>query len=121
MPEQNMHDLRRLTAADLPQAMLLKQIAGWNQTEQDWLRALELEPEGCFGIERDRRVVATATTICYGRELAWIGMVLTHPEYRGQGFATRLMRRALEYIDGRHVQWTKLDATPMGSPLYRKL
>jgi GNAT superfamily N-acetyltransferase len=116
-----MHGLRLLTPADIPQAMLLKQTAAWNQTEQDWLRVLDLEPEGCFCIERDGRLVATATAVCYGRKLAWIGMVLTLPEYRGQGMAGELMRRALEFLDGRHVPWVKLDATAMGSPLYRKL
>ena len=116
-----MSDVRLLTSADIPQAMLLKQAAGWNQTEQDWLRVLELEPEGCFGIERDGRLVATTTTTCYGRELAWIGMVLTAPEFRGQGLASSLMRSALEFLDGRQIQWVKLDATSMGSGVYRKL
>ena len=116
-----MSHVRLLTSSDIPQAMLLKQTVGWNQTEQDWLRVLELEPEGCFGIEHDGRLVATATSTCYGRELAWIGMVITTPEFRGQGLASRLMRRALEYLDGRQTQWVKLDATSMGSGVYRKL
>ncbi len=112
---------RLLTVSDIPQAMLLKQHAGWNQTEEDWLRVLKLEPEGCFGIERDGKLVATATAVCYGRDLAWIGMVLAHPDYRGQGLATQLMRKALEFVDARGVQCTKLDATDMGAPLYHKL
>jgi GNAT superfamily N-acetyltransferase len=116
-----MNGLRLMTAADIPRAMLLKQAAGWNQTEHDWLRVLDLEPDGCFCIEHDGRVIATATAISYDRNLAWIGMVLTHPEYRGQGMASQLMRRALEFLDGRQEQWIKLDATAMGSPLYRKL
>jgi GNAT superfamily N-acetyltransferase len=112
---------RLLAVADVPQAMLLKEAAGWNQTEQDWLRALELEPEGCFAIDRHGRLAATATSICYGPELAWIGMVLTLPEFRGQGLARSLMERALQFLDGRGARCIKLDATSMGSPLYRKL
>ena len=116
-----MSQVRLLKSSDIPQAMLLKQTVGWNQTEQDWLRVLELEPEGCFGIEREGRLVATATSTCYGRELAWIGMVLTAAEFRGQGLASTLMRRTLEFLDGRGIQWVKLDATSMGSGVYRKL
>jgi GNAT superfamily N-acetyltransferase len=117
---QTMGQVRLLTSSDIPQAMLLKQAVGWNQTEQDWLRVLELEPEGCFGTERDGRLVATTTSTCYGRELAWIGMVITAPEFRGQGLATRLMRRTLEYLDSRQVQWVKLDATSLGRGVYLK-
>jgi GNAT superfamily N-acetyltransferase len=115
-----MSDVRLLRSSDIPQAMLLKQAVGWNQTEQDWERLLELEPEGCFGIEREGKLVATTTTTCYGRELAWIGMVITAPEFRGQGLAGTLMRRALEFLDGRQIRCVKLDATSMGSGLYRK-
>ena len=115
-----MSEVRLLTEADVPQAMLLKQAAAWNQTEQDWLRMLELEPEGCFGIAREGKLVATATAVCYGRELAWIGMVLTQPEFRGQGLASELMRAALEFLDSRRIEWVKLDATAMGEGLYRK-
>jgi GNAT superfamily N-acetyltransferase len=95
--------------------------SGWNQTEQDWRRLLALEPEGCFCMECDGVVAATTTAVCYGRELAWIGMVLTAPEYRGRGFARLLMERTLDFLAGRGVERIKLDATEMGAPLYRKL
>jgi hypothetical protein len=35
-----MSQVRLLKFADIPQAMLLKQAVGWNQTEQDWGRLL---------------------------------------------------------------------------------
>src|SRR5207245_1664402 len=100
-----MSGVRLLRPTDVPQAMRLKEAAGWNQTEDDWRRMLDLEPEGCFGIEQEGRLVATTTTICYGSRLAWIGMVLTDPEFRGRGLASRLMRRALEYLDSRGMEW----------------
>jgi GNAT superfamily N-acetyltransferase len=115
-----MSGVRRLGPPDIPGAMRLKEAAGWNQTEEDWRRILELEPEGCFGIEQDGRLVATATAICYGRELAWIGMVLTDPEFRGQGLAGQLLRQTLDFLDSRSVECVKLDATDMGRGLYRK-
>jgi GNAT superfamily N-acetyltransferase len=101
--------------------MRLSEAAGWNQTAEDWLRLLELEPEGCFGIDADGRVAASATVIAYGRELAWIGMVLTLPEYRGRGFATRLMERCLEFCQQRGIATVRLDATEQGRPVYARL
>lgn len=109
---------RMLTLSDVPGACALSQAARWNQTAADWRLAIEMNPKGCFAIEADGRVVATTTTIRYGTRLAWIGMVLTHPEYRRRGFARALMHRALDHLDG--VETVKLDATETGAPLYRQ-
>ena len=47
-------EIRLLGAGDLPAAMRLKEAAGWNQTEEDWLRLLRLEPRGCFAAAENR-------------------------------------------------------------------
>ena len=114
-------DVRLLTAADSDAVMLLSREAGWNQTAEDWLRMFALSSDGCFGIDCDERLVATATTYCYGDELAWIGMVLTAIDYRGRGLARATMQAALDFARARQVAWIKLDATDMGRPLYEKL
>src|SRR5258708_31799820 len=95
--------------------------AGWNQTAHDWRSLIELEPEGCFALEFDGRVVATATLICYGERLAWLGMVLTHVDYQRRGFARELVTRVLELADERQIQTVKLDATSQGPLLYERL
>ncbi len=112
--------LRLLRREDLADLMRLKESAGWNQTAQDWERLLELEPEGGFGMERDGVLVATATALAYGQDLAWIGMVLTLPEHRGHGYAGRLMERAMAFAERRGVARVGLDATDMGFELYRR-
>jgi GNAT superfamily N-acetyltransferase len=114
-------ELRALGEADLADAMRLKEIAGWNQTEADWRRLIGLEPRGCFAAVADGRVVATTTTTAYGREMAWVGMVLVDPDHRRRGLATRLVRAALRYLDGAGVASVKLDATPAGRPVYEAL
>lgn len=114
-------EVRLLTTADVDAAMRLSREAGWNQTSEDWLRMFALSSEGCFGIDCDERLVATATTYCYGDELTWIGMVLTAADYRGRGLARATMQAALDYARARHVAWIKLDATEMGRSLYEQL
>jgi RimJ/RimL family protein N-acetyltransferase len=101
--------------------MELSRLAGWNQTQEDWEMVLRLDPLGCFAIEADHRVAATTTLLCYGNRLAWIGMVLTRPEYRRRGFARRLMESALKRAEEFKIESVKLDATPQGQPLYEKL
>ena len=113
--------MRLLTLADIPAGMRLKAAAGWNQTEADWRNLIELAPQSCFGIDCDGALRATTTAICYGRELAWIGMVLTDPAYRGRGLARRLMEHTLEFLRRGGVNWIKLDATAMGRPVYERL
>lgn len=113
--------VRLLQPADLPGAMRLKEAAHWNQTQQDWERMLSLEPQGCFGVVQDGVLAASATALTYGKDLAWIGLVLTLPEYRKRGFGRLLMLRALEFLESRGVAHTALDATDMGYPLYESL
>lgn len=113
--------IRRMRAADIEGAMLLKEAAGWNQTEADWRRLLRLEPDGCFVDERAGMVAGTATAFRYGSELAWIGMVLVAPEHRRRGIARGLMRHAMGWLRDRGVATTRLDATDMGRPLYLDL
>lgn len=114
-------EIRPLTERDVPSAMKLKESAGWNQTEADWLRLLRLEPRGCFAATVGERLVGTVTTTAYGRKLAWVGMVLVDPSLRRRGIASRLMGAALSYLDGERVETVKLDATPDGRHVYERL
>lgn len=113
--------VRMLQTADLSAAVELSTIAGWNQTEGDWRMLMDLAPEGCFGIEADGVLVATTTLLSYGQKLAWIGMVLTKPEYRGRGFARTLVTHAIESADCAGIKTVKLDATAQGQRLYESL
>ena len=113
--------LRLMTVDDIPEAMRLKDFAGWNQTAADWERFLSAGPEGCFVAEREGRVVGTSTTIVYEGRFAWIGMVLVEQQFRGQGIGTALLERAIQYLDSRNIPCMKLDATPQGRVLYEKL
>ena len=108
-----------MVAADLPACDELRQIAGWNQTFDDWRRFLALSPGGCFVAEIDGAVVGTVTTVSYEREVGWIGMLLVRPDTRGHGIGKALLLRAIEHLQNENVPCIKLDATPKGEPLYR--
>jgi ribosomal protein S18 acetylase RimI-like enzyme len=110
--------LRRLTPADLPFADSVRALAGWNQTITDWERFLATEPDGCFLAEWNGNPVGTATTIIYGLDLAWIGMVLVHPDFRRRGIGRALLEHAITYLRSRGVRCIKLDATPAGQLVY---
>jgi GNAT superfamily N-acetyltransferase len=112
--------IRPMTRSDIPGGNRLREIAGWNQTEVDWGRFLDLEPSGCFVACHGDEVVGTVTTLAYEGRVGWVGMVLTDPAVRRQGIGTRLLDRGIEQLERSGVQSVKLDATPMGRPVYVK-
>lgn len=111
-------EFRTLAHADLEAGLALCEIAGWNQRERDWRLFLDRNPEGSCAALDGGRVVGTAATLDYG-PFAWISMVLVDPAVRGRGLGTALLERTLEIL--RDSPCARLDATPLGEPVYRKL
>lgn len=113
--------VRTLGPLDIDAALRLSDAAGWNQTREDWARLLRLAPDAYFGLDVNGELGATGGAICYGSDLAWIGMVLTLPQYRGRGLARRLLDHLLSTLDQRRIRVMRLDATEMGRALYERL
>lgn len=114
-------EIKVLRKNDLTAAVQLEEPERWNQTAADWQRLLRLNPRGCFGAFCGQRLIGTVTSITYGHDVAWIGMLLVAQEYRGKGIGRQLMRTILEYCQRSRVATVKLDATPVGRPLYESL
>ena len=109
--------IRLMTPADAPFAMRLKTQARWNQTEADWSRFLAMAPAGCFVADCAGEPVGTVVT-CDFNGVAWVAMMLVDERVRRRGVGAALLRHALEHLDGQRVASVRLDATPMGQPMY---
>jgi GNAT superfamily N-acetyltransferase len=109
-----------MTVDDIRVGRRLTAQAGWNQLEADWRRLLDLQPDGCFLAELDGVGVGTVTTCRFG-PVAWIAMMLVDEACRGRGIGRALMAQALEALDSEGVRLVRLDATPLGRPLYESL
>lgn len=95
----------------------LSATAHWNQNEADWELMLSFGRGYGLTLE-DGTLAATTLTLPYGASFAWIAMVLVHPECRRRGYATRLLRHALDDL-ARAGRMAVLDATPAGREVYR--
>ncbi len=111
--------VRRLRESDIEFGLSLSRIAGWNQLAGDWERLLALGAGGCFLAEWDGEPAGTVTTCSYG-EIGWVGMVLVAPRFRRRGVASRLVRTAIDHLDG-HADRIALDATSAGRLVYAPL
>ena len=111
--------IRNIREADLEGAMKLSAAAGWNQTEKDWRLLIDNVDNVCLLAESGGKVIGTTTAINYANEIAWIGMVLVDKEYQGQGISKSLLTDIFKRLE--HVKSIKLDATPQGQPVYKKL
>lgn len=107
-------------AADIDLGMRLKAQAGWNQLSADWRRMLAMQPEGCFVAEWDGVAVGTSVCCVFGR-VAWIAMMLVDASVRGRGIGKALMQHAVAFANAQGATSVRLDATPLGQPLYEKL
>jgi GNAT superfamily N-acetyltransferase len=109
--------IRPLTAGDLDEAFGLSSTAGWNQRIADWRMLLQLAPAGGFAAVAGGRIVGTAIGIDYGT-FGWIAMMLVDPGWRGRGVGSQLLEEAMGAVPpGLPI---RLDATPLGQPLYRR-
>lgn len=108
-----------LDAAELAEAVALSASVGWNQVEADW--RVFLERGRVMAVhDEEGRLGATAATLPFGPELAWISMVIVRADRRGRGLATSLLERCVAEISA-SGRTAGLDATPAGRPVYVRL
>ena len=97
-------------------AMELSRAANWNQNESDWRMLLRLGRG--FGLSAsDGSLVASIVVLSYGDAFAWMSMVLVSPQHRRLGYASRMLRRAIAYLQSQGLT-AVLDATPAGHEVY---
>ena len=111
----NSDDVCALDERRLPGCLALSKSARWNQNEADWRLMLEIGRGWGLALA-DGTLAASTLVLPFGR-FAWVSMVLVLPEQRRKGYATRLLRTALDDLRDRRLT-PILDATPAGRAVY---
>lgn len=112
-----------LGTAYLDGLLALSRSANWNQDADDWRHMLSAG-RGWGLSAPDGTLLASTVALPYravgeGPSFAWVSMVLVLPGQRRRGFASRLLREALAWLDEQGLT-PVLDATPDGHPVYRR-
>ncbi|MCA1035160.1 GNAT family N-acetyltransferase [Bacillus infantis] len=110
--------LRRLSEDDIQGLITLSAAVGWDYEQEEVLTVLKsgtvLGHKTMAGV-----LISCAALIPYDRSLAWLGLVITDPGFRGKGLAKKVVQGCLELAaDGTSIL---LVATEEGRPLYLKL
>lgn len=105
-----------MAETDLADGLRLCRAANWNQLEDDW--RVFLDCGGAFVAVESGAVVGSVAYLPFGGDFAWLSMMLVNPAARRSGIGTRLMEACLDAI-GPDIA-VRLDATPLGEPLYRR-
>lgn len=110
--------IRELSPSDVPRLLDLGLDRGWAPEERKW--RLIMTVGAGYGIDSpdDRSLAGAFALTRYGQEIAAIGMVLVAKRFERQGVGRRMMRHALELVNGATIM---LHATDAGRPIYEAL
>ncbi len=111
--------IRQMQTTDMEVIMQIKNAENWNQTEEDWLFLINSNPETCLVAVFENQVIGTVTAVNYQNKVAWIGMMLVLKDFRGMRVSKLLLNTIIEKL--KNCVSIKLDATPAGIPVYKKL
>jgi GNAT superfamily N-acetyltransferase len=111
---------------DIDPMYSLSQKAEWNQTIDDLMLLAARDPKGNLlgvaDIDGVSKPLGSGMVLNIGESLAWLGMILVHPEHRRQGIASAIMEQCIEVarlaMDNSIVG---LDATPAGLQVYKNI
>ncbi len=112
-------ELTVLTPNDEPQFERLVAEVGWGVPKGRLRMMLEMG-EG-VGYLANGQLVATSILFPFGPNLAFLGMVIVHPERQRQGLGNVVVRKCLDRAADLSIHSVGLLATDAGYPLYQKL
>lgn len=110
--------LKPLSPDDCPQVVAHSQTVGWDTPPAYAYQILKTSGKYAFAIFHEQQIVATALATPYEGLRAWVGMVITHPDYQKQGLGRRLMDHLVAVLWADGFQQIMLDASKAGQALY---
>ena len=111
------YDTRVLTAEEIDIAADWAAAEGWNPGHHDATCFQSVDADGFWGGFLDGQMIACISVVNYDADFAFLGVYITQPAYRGQGYGYTLWQAALAHAGTRIVG---LDGVPDEQENYRK-
>ncbi len=98
-----------MSHGDIPFAISITDLEGWNYVPTDFRRLLRLNPKGCFMAVAGGKRVGLTTAVSFGK-VGWIGNVIVQPGFRGRGIGGDLVGAAIAYLQNEGVETVRLNS-----------
>ena len=111
--------IRYIVEEDLPAILRMAHDEGWKSDFSEFQMFIEFNPFGCFVCVDGDKVIGCVMTFCHDKS-AWIGNFIVSMKYRGKGIGSKLLSRAIEYLDNKKKKQIYLNAAYKAKGLYEK-
>lgn len=111
-------EVRNLTPEQTAQLVEWAAQEGWNPSPDDAAAFFAADPEGFLGCFVDGEFASGISAVSYGEDFGFIGLYITRPEFRGQGYGLKVWEAGLARLDGKTIG---LDGVPAQQSNYEKM
>lgn len=111
-------EIRKLSLPDVADLLLWAKAEGWNPGIVDAAPFLAADPTGFLGCFVNGRMAAGISAVTSGPDFGFIGLYISHPDFRGQGYGRQVWDAAMVHLGDRTVG---LDGVPAQQENYRSM
>lgn len=111
-------EIRTLSLNEVAQLVAWAGQEGWNPSPDDAKAFFAADPAGFLGCFVDGALVSGISAISYGEAYGFIGLYITRPAFRGQGYGLNVWNAAMARLTGRTIG---LDGVPAQQENYQKM
>jgi GNAT superfamily N-acetyltransferase len=109
-------EIRQLSLPDVAELLVWAKAEGWNPGIDDAAPFLAADPSGFFGCFADGRMAAGISAVTSGPDFGFIGLYISHPDFRGRGYGRQVWDAGMVHLGDRTVG---LDGVPAQQDNYR--
>jgi GNAT superfamily N-acetyltransferase len=111
-------EIRQLSLPEVAELLLWAKAEGWNPGIADAAPFHAADPSGFLGCFVDGRMAAGISAVASGPDFGFIGLYISHPDFRGQGYGRQVWEAGMAYLGKRTIG---LDGVPAQQNNYRTM